>query len=860
MLEWDVMEEENPLPDLPAEEAPPGRSRRFWAAVVLAGVAVALLLAFVVYREMVNRRELMRADLEAFIRQEEQARAFGLRQQAAHLIAAGVSWEWWVNYLDSFARQGDRPHPLDIQLVDVKFDGQGALVTLTVNGHRQMRYYRLVNQAWRRAMLPVEEVWGTRRFAVEPIEGVDLIYRPPDRAFAWQVARDLPALFTTLADWPERPRVVQIEIEPRDMAPPLIAADEQRVVLNSPLLVPQDGVLSGEGAVRLALATALLDQADGADESALSLPLLNATRFLEAARTVAAMHWALSPEEQAQQRNAWRETLGEWLSPFEAIVALDPPQEAAVLIRRTDAAALLTAEYIYQTEGAAVLAAIVRRLPRADTWDEVFLETLGRPRDALEREVAAFVVAGTAGEGVPESRVPASRSPLEPPLDAELLAFRSGRTVEALVGPDRLRVEIELPARRNPIYADDGQPVAAGCLGPHSRARVEGKWVVKGERFQAERVTLTVARLPLVLRPLLPPADTLGYVVRRDPFRPAEVLAVGRRGVLGPVLELENAVHIRPLPPDGGPVRFAITFFVPACPHYWVVLYAPREGLVAKWLAKQESTAGTAFFHTVWRPEGQDMLFFLGAPAGGTWQYHAFRAGPGMLMAMPLGRLLPGFLPLGWSSALDRIVALDLQAEQPTVALVDETLRPAETWPLPGPPSAFSLSPDGQLAAVTLHPSAAEGRATLLVLDLTDGGERLSWAAPPGTALGDPTWSAAGSGQQVLAVPVGPDPDRPSDAPVRISLFNLSNGRATFTEAFEAFDAFSPSGDPADLTNLRGIVFCGTKRLMWLYRQPGYTVLATRNLMTGVQESVMLLREELDLLGCEESEHTGGEQ
>lgn len=860
MFEWDVIEEQEPLPELPATEgAMFGRSRRFWAWVALIGGVLALLLVLFVYREMVNRRELMRADLEAFIRQEEQARAFGLRQQAAHLIAAGVSWEWWVNYLDSFAGQGDRPHPLDIQLVDVKFDGQGALVTLTVNGHRQMRYYRLVNQAWRRAMLPVEEVWGTRRFAVEPIEGVDLIYRPPDRAFAWQVARDLPALFTTLTDWPERPRVVQIEIEPRDLAPPLIAADKARIVLNSPLLVPQDGVLSGEGAVRLALATALLDQADGTNESALSLPLLNATRFLEAARTVVAMHWALSPEEQAQQRNAWRETLGEWLSPFEALVAIDPPQEAALLIRRTDAAALLTAEYIYQTEGGVALAAIVRRLPRADTWDEVFLETLGRPREALEREVAAFVVAGTAGKGVAESRISANRSPLDPPLDAELLAFRSGRTVEALVGPDRLQVEIELPGRRNPIYADDGQPVAAGCLGPHSRARVEGKWVVRGKQFQAERVTITLARLPLVLRPLSPPADTLGYVVWRDPFRPAEVLAVGRRGVLGPVLELENAVHIRPLPSDGGPVRFAITFFVPACPHYWVVLYAPREGLVAKWLAEREPTEGTAFFHTVWRPEGQDMLFFLGSSAGGTWQYRAFRAGPGMLMATPLGRLPPGLLPLGWSSALDRIVALDLQAQQPTVALVDETLRPAKTWPLSAPPSTFSLSPDGQLAAFTLRPSAAEGRATLLVLDLEDGVERISWVAPPGTVPGDPVWSGTESGRQMLAVPVGPEPGEPSEVPVRIYLFDLSNSTAAFTEAFDAFDTFGPSGSSADLTDLKGMAFCGTGRLMWLYRQPGYTALGTRDLTTGVQESVMLLREELDLLGCE-NESAGGEQ
>ncbi len=851
MFEWEVLEEEKPLPELPPDEPGDRRSRRFWIALALVVLTFAALLAVFVRREMAQRREAMRADLEAFIRQEEQARAFGLRNQAARLIAAGVSWEWWVNYLNSFAQPGEEPRPRDVQVADMQFDGEGALVTLTVNGHKQLRYYRLVGQSWRRAMLPVERVWGTRRFAVEPLDGLNVIYRPPDRAFAQQVARDLPALYASLAEWPEQPRAAQIEFEPRDVAPPLIVAEEKRIVLNSPLLVPQDGLLSGEGAVRLALAAALLDQADGTDESALSLPLLNASRFLEAARTVVAMHWALSPEEQEQQLQAWQEGLGEWLSPFEAVVSLDPGQSAAVLIRRTDMAAYLTAEYIYQVHGPQTLAALVRRLPRADTWDDVFQDVLGRSRADLEREVAAFVADTARKPEKSGSRLAPTSPPSKPPLEVELLAFRSSRTLEALLGTEKTPIQIELPARRDPLYAENGPPVPAGCVGPHSRARLEGEWVVRNQRFQADRVVLTSARLPLVLQPLPPPPDTVGYVVRLDPFRPSAIVALREDGSLHPILELENAIHLRTLPRYGTPLRFVLTFFVPACSRYWVVVYGPREGVVAKWLTEAQAHAeGRAFFHTTWRAEAQDMLFFRSKPASGTWRYQVFRARPNVLVAEPVGWLPPGLLPIGWSAALDRIVALDLQADEPTVVLVASNLRPEKRIPLASTPSGLQLSPDGKFLAFLLSLRETKGaKDTLAVVDLATGTEVLRWSAPPGEGLGKPLWAPLPEANRLI-VPAGPWPDAPTEtlSSVQFHLFEVDvrDGPHHFT--------FALPNTPPDIAALQNLAFCTRGRFMWQYENE-----EERPVIAGYDETTRLAfsatiprRPAMSLVGCEE--------
>ncbi|MDQ7029153.1 MAG: hypothetical protein Q9O62_04930 [Ardenticatenia bacterium] len=453
MLEWEVFEEPQPLPDLPPDESSPTRSRRFWLVLALGIALLVLLILWVLRQEMERRQAAMRADLTEFILQEEQARAFGLRDQAAYLITPGVTWEWWTNYLKSFQLPGVDPRPVDVQVAEVRFDGEGALVTVTINGHPQMRYYRLMGQEWRRAMLPVEQVWGIRRVAIAPFEGLSIIYRPPlDRPFGQQLGKDINALYDEVfPSWPATPQVTQIEIEPRDVGPALISAQDDRIVINSPLLVVQDGVLGGEGAVRLALAEALLDQADGIETPTTAVSLLNASRFLKAIHVTVAMHWALTPEEHEALVASWRQHLLEtWTSPFEAITSPElASQGAAAIIRQANVAALFTAEYLYESAGPQALAHIVRRLPFTDTWDELFQDTVGQPRRAVEAGAATFA-ANVSTSQAPPTTQPVRRS--RDGVDAELLTFGPGRVVRGLV--ENRNVEIRLPDKRNSFYAD----------------------------------------------------------------------------------------------------------------------------------------------------------------------------------------------------------------------------------------------------------------------------------------------------------------------------------------------------------------------------------------------------------------------
>jgi len=839
VLEWEVFEEPQPLPELPPEEAPPARSRRFWLTLALGVALLVLLILWVLRQEMSQRRAAMRADLTEFIRREEQARAFGLRDQAPTLITPGVTWEWWVNYLASFLNPGVNPRPLDIQVTDVRFDGEGALVTLTINGSPQMRYYRLMGQEWRRAMLPVEEVWGTRRVAITPIEGLSIIYRPPiERPFGQRLGKDLITFYDdVLPAWPASPQVTQIEIEPRDVAPPLISAAPERLVVNSPLLVPQDGVLSGEGAVRLALAVALLDQADGIETPGAAVSLLNASRFLKAAHTVVAMHWALSPEEHEALLAEWRRELNTWASPFEAIASLEEAAGgAAALIRRTNAAALFAAEYLYETAGPRALPEIVARLPYADTWDELFQDTVGQPRRAVEEGAATFA-------GVPGAPASTGLAPGRPPaegaggIEAELVTFGPGRLVRGLV--DGQSVEIRLPAKRNAFYAD-GQPVAAGCLGIRSRVRLEGSWKVQGEQFQAERLTVTRAKLPLSLRSTPPPPPPAVYVVRQTPFRPAEILAVGADGTIASVLELEQAVHVRARPQPNGALHFVITFFVPGCDRYWVVVYAPRQGIVAKWLSDRRPAGEARFFHTIWLPESEEMFFLTGGPAGGTWRYRLDRADRSRLTAEPVARLRRGLLPLEWSARLGQLVTFDMSASRPTLVLVEPTGDEAQDILLPATPFDVRLSPDGRRLAFTVRFRRTEGPPdTLMVLDLADGSQKVLWSSAIGEGLGEPAW-AQDADLPKVAVPLGP-----LAAEGEEKMFS-----SIYTFTFEGEGRPSPEVTLfSQLRELVGVVPCGDGSLVWAYRDKGEIVLAREQ--AGTREVTRLAFPSAQVLGCE---------
>ncbi|MDQ7029154.1 MAG: hypothetical protein Q9O62_04935 [Ardenticatenia bacterium] len=376
-------------------------------------------------------------------------------------------------------------------------------------------------------------------------------------------------------------------------------------------------------------------------------------------------------------------------------------------------------------------------------------------------------------------------------------------------------------------------------MGVRSQVFVEGTWQLEGQQLQAERLTITRAKLPFLLRTTAPPANTVGYVVRRTPFRPADVLAIGANTTATPILELEQAIEIRAAAREDGALDFVITFFMPGCDRYWVVVYSPRQGIVAKWLAERPST-DTGFFHTIWRPESGDMFFLVGTPANGTWQYRLYRADRSRLTAEPGARLRPGLLPLGWSTFSEELVAFDMGASRPTLVLLEPSGEETRQIPLTATPSNIRLSPDGRRLAFTARFRRTEGPPdTLIVLDVADGSQQVLWSSAIGEGLGTPVWAQATTPVKV-AVPVGP--------------LQGEGKQRTFASlyTFTFGDEGRPSPEVTLFSQLRelvGVALCPDERRMWAYRDQGQTILIHERV--GERQVIPLAFTSAQVLGCE---------
>lgn len=388
MFDWEFSETINEFPELPEEESSNWRpSRRFWH-LLIAGVLLALVIGGIWLRwRLIDRQQAMREDLTTFIYNEEHIRFAGLEERSKELSVPTSSQEWQAAYRRSFRRRR-----LDsLEIASIRLDGATALVTLRLDGQEQVRFYRVVNDGWRRAPISSSE-WGTGQEMLRTPNGITLTYYPRDRVFARELGRIVPPLFEAVRAWRQQPAVKAIAIEPHELYPAIIATSREGIVLNSPLLLPYTGVLDGSALIRFALAETLMRQADAElpEEYRSPAALPGSGRLFAAAHTVVAMHTVLSNDEQGRLRSHWREQLnGTWVSPFYepgagGISAFTPFTPAPA-----EAAALLTADHIYRLYGAKALRAVVRRLPLSPSWDEVFEITISRPTIALESEVAA---------------------------------------------------------------------------------------------------------------------------------------------------------------------------------------------------------------------------------------------------------------------------------------------------------------------------------------------------------------------------------------------------------------------------------------------------------------------------------------
>jgi hypothetical protein len=613
MTEWQIIDSEN-FPDGVAEE--PVRSgsssRRRWLLLV-GGIVLFLgaVGALTLRQRQLESHTALREDLTAHIFEEETRRYLG--QAGSDLIIAEVSSSWAEAYWQTFETSVQSSPPEAIELTELDFDGHCAVVMAKLAQHTQARAYCLSEQGWRRA--PVSTAaWGQEQPALAITAGVRLRFQARDQDFAETLAADLVPLLKKLERLPRWSSVslkdislspLEIVIEPHDLHAPLIVTEAERIVLNSPWLVstqaPEYAGLSGETAVRLALAKALLRRVEPVElNSTANLP--GVERFAEAVQTVIAMHLLLAPEMQEEMLTSWRTRLqGRWISPF---FANWQPGPKAQVSAPADAAATLMADYMVRLGSLDALHLALQLLPTTTSWDELFRTLLRRSTIVLENETAlqAELIM------TPDLSLNPEKPLLIPPLPLTATLLSLGRPT-----PDGLRLYVSLPDRTTPLIvevpadlsfsAPEGAALAPSCITPGTTLEIGGDWLEVNQRLRATQVMVQQLR-PFMIESA--PVEPVAYVLTGQSYDPQAMLALSRSGRLYPISPLSSTLQVFPLPVASAEegLHFLFKLDLPACQGAWFGHYEPSRGVSGQWLAPANLK------QWFWRPDKQDIVFF----------------------------------------------------------------------------------------------------------------------------------------------------------------------------------------------------------------------------------------------------------
>jgi hypothetical protein len=825
MSEWQIIESDDFSP-LPPEEPERGSaSERRWL-LLMSGILIFLIGAgvFSLWQQRANNRLRLEEDLADYIFEEETARYLGRPDLV--LSVSDAPPEWQQAYWEGFVNGSASP-PTDIGLSDVDFDGVCATMTVDLNRQRQVRSYCLSDQGWLRAPVP-RSAWGSEKEIIGLGDDASLIFFTRDRAFARALADDLDALFEEIAGWIDGSAAaansyqgLQINLQPRDLAPPLLLDEDQRLSFNSPWLVdlPGGDHLTGEAAVRLAVAEALIGRADPANETA-SLP--GEARFLKAARLVAAVHLLLTPEAQSALFEGWREAAGgEWDSPFFADLLAESRSGPQL-----ELAAQLVAAYIYQSEGRETLHQVIQGAGVAQSWDELFQAALDRPTVVLESQVAAYA----AGQSLSSTLALSSSAPVAPlPLRAKVVAAgdqglaQGWLPVEAV--DETTPILVELPANWA-IRTRSGEALPPECLPPGSDLEIEGRWLEIRHRLQASRITV-LDLTPMALEPA--PADTLAYVVSRSsteaPVNPTlanigpllrphfingdtatQILfALRPEGRLEPLITIGEGLSATALPVAAGePVHFLFRRELPECDQSWFIHYEPLQGITRQWLAPLSP------IQWLWRADQRDLVFV--SPTESSLRYDIHQTSSGLL-SQPIGSASSPLLFLGWNVTAGRLVSTSSWFDEIYIGLFDlPTGRITRmTQPFYLPLRSRRLSPDGNWLAYLAGAKNILGPPDRVdLLHLVDERQLSLIEVEEGQGIGPPVWSLNWE-QPALAVLSGPATERNQVLPTPVRLLIASPDQP---------DEVTVVAEAAAGEQLATPIFCPDGAVLYVVEQP----------------------------------------
>jgi hypothetical protein len=674
MLEWNITEDNTPLPSDapdPTPRRPINRSVVIGVFVLLVGITIGVVAVFWWRARVVE--EQMRTDLLLFIRREEQARRFGLQEQAEQFMAEGVPEPWQARYEDSFSPPPSEAISVTISIAELELQGDDALVQVQMGRQVQERRYRQTEQGWRRVPLGATERGESITFSQGDVV---FQYHTADTDFATDLIAAYPDLIELWSAWGGMlPKIPRVRIEPGEFTRPAYMV-ESTLNVSTPSIasLPTHWDLTGEEAVRFWMA-----QEIGARITLNRINLPGDDRFIKALVTVTALRWAGIEEPYTHLTNRWRDIAATesgssfYNSPHQS-QQIDPfaptPPEAA---------ALLTADLLYTQGGNAQIAQTVQAMSGVRQWDAVFEEVAGL--NTLEFE--------TLGRGGP---VPTTI--LDAPLiQGEPLPNTFGQAFQLQIEGHDQPIWVQTHEKTQ-VFLPNGAEVDRACARTFADIEIEGEWYESGLRLMAERITVAgwQSTKPATARPV--PADTLYYISRFQDvggISTIHLLAVSPDGSQTMVWSHPN-ITFDPM------TRSATQFMMPLggitavqnnvrdCNLQWILHFSPLDGTVSTWMSNTTPPmAASSYFWDESRGIGMVVAVTFSEDTGSRSPFWILRLDGSEPYLEMKGHMLPG-IPQAIRPGHDEILIYDYNANR---IILQEWWSDRITWELPSTDDYF---------------------------------------------------------------------------------------------------------------------------------------------------------------------------